>query len=334
METKKPIALLTAYSAISAAIIAAFVVIGFMVQVRLTQLLGIDLPDAPTDYLAAAGDFLLSLVVRSFSALLFRDFTLTRTHLVILVAASLAIVLGLIIRRAALDSAWRTHAARLSYVLIIIGGSALLLLTMSLLRLRNVLQPANDTHLVQRLQKVDTPDVSAAQRLVIAAYKHASSTLQDPVATASFNPSSGNTAEYRQNAYAATIMVAALLIAALSAPPKDAAPAFRRLALIAAWMAVLLSLPLAYATLGRNFTYPVVRVTSTGPPAISYCGYLLATDASSVTIYDRPSGFRLRRIPRDHLLIDQLGTASPFQGCGSVRSDPEGFIPCETQFCP
>src|SRR5689334_13670232 len=172
MEEKRLIRLLTTYSAISAAVIAALFVLGFIVQVRLTQLLGIDLPTAPTDYLAAAGDFLLSLIVRSLSAPLARDVTFTRTHLVILLGAGFALVLGLLLRRT--STKWRTHAARLCYVSIIVGAVALLVFTMSLLRLRNVLQPANAAHMVQRLQQVETSDVSAAQRIIIAAYQHES----------------------------------------------------------------------------------------------------------------------------------------------------------------
>ena len=332
MKEKRFIRLLTTYSAISAAVIAALFVFGFVVQVRLTQLLGIDLPTAPTDYLAVAGDFLLSLIVRCLSAVLARDVTFTTAHLVTLLATGIAIALGLLVRRTA--NRWRTHAARLSYVGIVVGAVALLVLVMSLLRLRNVLQPANAAHMVQRLQQVEAAEVGAAQRIVIAAYQHGSSTLQNPMAKASFNPSSGNTAEYRQNVYAGTLVVAVLLVAALWAPPRDAAPAFRRTAIVLAWTAMLLGLPLAYATLGRTFNYPVVHVTSPGPPPISSCGYLLATDATSVTLYDRLGGFRIRRIPRDHLLIDQRGAASPFDKCGAIPNDPQGFLPCETQFCP
>lgn len=333
MEDQRLVRVLTTYSAISAGILAAVVAIGFVVQVRLTELLGIELPTAPTDYFAAAGDFLLSLLVRLMSAVLLRDCTFTRTHLVILIAAGLAIVLGLIVRRIT-NMTWRTYGTRLCYISVIVGAVALLTLTMSLLRLRNVLQPANTAHMVQRLQQVETLEPSAAQRIVIAAYQHGSSTLQEPLAKASFNPSSGNTAAFRQNVYAGTIVVAALLLAALCAPPRDVALRFRQAASVLAWTAVLVGLPLAYATLGRTFTYPIVRVTSTEAPTVSSCGYLLATDATSITLYDRLGGFRIRRIPREHLLIDQRGAASPFDKCGAIPNDPQGFLPCETQFCP
>lgn len=340
METKKPIALLTTYSAISAGIAAALIVIGFVVQARLAQLLGIDLPSTPADYLTAAGDFVTSLVVRTFA--LFRgDITMTRLHVATLIAASLAALLGIVLRRrpdtAPATSTWRRHLtpARVCFVLLGTAAVMLLIVTMSWLRLRNVLQPANETHAVQRFQQLPPGlvDQHAVQRMIIDAYKE-SWLLHAPAAKACFNPSTGNTAERRQNLYAGTILVTAvLLVALLIAPGKSAGAVLHGVAIGIGWAAVLVSLPLTYATLGRDFTYPVVRITQPGPPPVTYCGYLLAADAASVTIYDRPGGFRLRRIPREHLLIDQLGTASPFQGCGSVRSDPEGFIPCETRFC-
>lgn len=338
METKRPIALLTAYSAISVGIGAALIVIGFVVQARLAQLLGIDLPSTPSDYLTAAGDFATSLLVRTFAV--FRgDITMTRLLLATLLNAGLAALLGMVLGRRSdatrPTSAWRRHLTRLCFVLISSAAVTLLIVTMSWLRLRNVLQPANETHAVQQFQQLPPALVEkdAAQRMIIDAYKE-SWMLHEPATKACFNPSTGNTAERRQNLYAGTIVVTAvLLVALLVAPRKSAGAVLHRVALTIGWAAVLVSLPLTYATLGRDFTYPVVRITQPGPPPVTYCGYLLAADAVSVTIYDRPGGFRLRRIPREHLFVDQLGTASPFQGCGSVRSDPEGFIPCENLFC-
>lgn len=340
MEDRKAIVLLTTYSAISAGIAAALIVIGFVVYVRLAQLLGIDLPSTTTDYINAAGDFLTSLIVRTL-AIARGDFAMTRLHIVTALAAFLAAFLGLLLQRrgepAPQTRTWRRHlmAARLCLVLISISAVALLLLTQSWLRLRNVLQPANDTHGVQKFQHLPmVADSDAVQRMIVDAYKHQSSTLHDPVAKACFNPSTGDTAAHRQNLYAGMIAAAALLLCAVRVAPAGAAGASLRAIVISiAWAAVLVSLPLAYATLGRNFTYPLVQITQPGPQPVTYCGYLLAADAASVTVYDRPGGFRLRHIPREHLLIDELGTASPFQGCGTVPSDPEGFIPCETHFC-
>lgn len=330
MNDNKPLAVLTKYSAISAGLVAALIALGFVVQVRLTQLLGTDLPSAPTDYLAAAGDFLMSFVVRLSGIIFSRDFTMTRLHLITGSSGAIATILGVALGR---DAAvwWRRQVVRLCFVLVGIGAVALLLWTIALVRLHDVLQPANETHTVQRLQRMENVEADTGLRLIVDAYKHPSSTLQDQVAKACFNPATGHTAEHRQNLYAGTILAAILLLIAVRTVPRGTDTALQAALLGIAWFAVVLSLPLTYATLGRNFTFPVVRIT--GSQVATYCGYLLAADAGSITLYDRPAGFRLRRIPREHLLIDQLGTASPFQGCGSVPNDPEGFMPCETLFC-
>ena len=328
MEEKRPIALLTTYSAISAGVAAGLLTIGFVIHVRLTQLLGIDLPNTPADYFAAAGDFFLSLLVRSFG-IFNRDVTMSRQLVVASVLALLALTIGLVLRRSE-PTGWRRRLPHLCFLFM--TGSAIVLLTwtMSLLRLRNVLQPANETHTVHQLQALPVPDPNAVARLVVDAYKHESSSLQDTVGRVCFNPSSGNTAEHRQNLYAGTILTASLLVFAALVTPPGAATWLRTSARWIVWLSILITLPLAYATLGRNFTYPIVRITN---GSVTYCGYLLAADTSSVTLYDRPAGFRLRRVPREHLLIDQVGAASPFQACDSARNDPQGFVPCETLFC-
>lgn len=327
-EDRPAVRLLTTYSAISAGVVAALLATGFVIHARLAQLLGIDLPSAPTDYATVAGDFLTSLVVRVF-AIARGDLTMTSVHVLTLLAALIAIAVGVLLRRDH-PAARRRIMLWLWITFSMTAGIALVALILSSLRMRNVLQPANHTHRIQRLQTLaGSSDTVARQRAIIGAYKHPASTLHDPIAAACFNPASGNTAAHRQNLYTGTILVSALVLLALLMAPKDRS-VVRLIALSIAWGAVLLSLPIAYATFGRDFTYPIARVTQ---GTTTYCGYLLASDTTSITLYDRPGGFRLRRIPREELLIDQLGVASPFQGCGPAPNDPQGFLPCETLFC-
>jgi hypothetical protein len=111
--------------------------------------------------------------------------------------------------------------------------------------------------------------------------------------------------------------------------------------------------PFMYATLGRYFVYPVVRLrlvnehqaspktpeqvldsksasieTFQSPnPTWTHGVYLIAQSDSEVVIYDRLNFFQVKHVPRTQILsISQLFNASPFESCSKVQDE---FIPCE-----
>ena len=111
--------------------------------------------------------------------------------------------------------------------------------------------------------------------------------------------------------------------------------------------------PFMYATLGRYFVYPVVRLrlvnehqastkapqqvlgsksagieTVQSPnPTWTHGVYLIAQSDSEVVIYDRLNFFQVKHVPRTQILsISQLFNASPFESCSKVQDE---FTPCE-----
>jgi hypothetical protein len=111
--------------------------------------------------------------------------------------------------------------------------------------------------------------------------------------------------------------------------------------------------PFMYATLGRYFVYPVVRLklvdehdnntraqeqvsvsksgsveaVRTHKPAWTHGVYLIAQSDSEIVVYDRLNFFQVKHVPRSQISsISQLFNASPFESCSKVQDE---FTPCE-----
>jgi hypothetical protein len=111
--------------------------------------------------------------------------------------------------------------------------------------------------------------------------------------------------------------------------------------------------PFMYATLGRYFVYPVVRLklitqheentktqeqvspykTGSGgtvqplKPAWTHGVYLIAQSDSEIVVYDRLNFFQVKHVPRTQVQsISQLFNASPFESCSKVQDE---LTPCE-----
>ncbi len=113
--------------------------------------------------------------------------------------------------------------------------------------------------------------------------------------------------------------------------------------------------PYMYATLGRTFVYPVVRLKLAGvvspnseSAAISSGGsgsnkssnstvdmwthgvYLLSESDTELVVYDRLNFFQIKHVPKTRVLtMSQLFNASPFELC-----DTQQMTPCETLWIP
>jgi hypothetical protein len=115
--------------------------------------------------------------------------------------------------------------------------------------------------------------------------------------------------------------------------------------------------PFIYATLGRYFVFPVVRLKlasetdkaqpvkkggdATATPAAdkhvtdsfwTHGVYLIAQSDSEVVVYDRLNLFQIKHVPRARILaVSQLFSVSPFESCSKQQDE---FIPCEILWMP
>jgi hypothetical protein len=111
--------------------------------------------------------------------------------------------------------------------------------------------------------------------------------------------------------------------------------------------------PYIYATVGRYFVYPIVRLRlrndaqlpqtarqSPGTPESMVLAstenrwthpvYLVSQSDSEVVVYDRLNFFQIKHVPKNRVLaMSQLFNASPFESC-----DPNEMTPCETLWIP
>lgn len=117
--------------------------------------------------------------------------------------------------------------------------------------------------------------------------------------------------------------------------------------------------PFVYATVGRNLTYPIIRLRLTslsedsGPETKSedssqtqvnatqakanvaaptqnwtHSVYLIVDRDNEVIVFDRLNYFQVKRVPRARILnMSQVFVASPFESCSKDQSI---FTPCET----
>ncbi len=121
--------------------------------------------------------------------------------------------------------------------------------------------------------------------------------------------------------------------------------------------------PFVYATVGRNLTYPIVRLkltplsedsgseTKSEEPSKTQTSatqektnvtataenwthsvYLIVDRDNEVIVFDRLNFFQIKRVPRSRILtISQVFAASPFESCSKDQSI---FTPCETLWMP
>lgn len=113
--------------------------------------------------------------------------------------------------------------------------------------------------------------------------------------------------------------------------------------------------PYIYATLGRSFIYPVVKLRVAhdlhqslvaeipSPSATAEKGssgstsdvwthgvYLVSESDTEVVVYDRLNFFQIKHVPKTRILaMSQLFNASPFESC-----DTQEMTPCETLWIP
>lgn len=331
---------LQTYSAVSAAVVAAMAIIGFVVHFRLGHLLGIDLPVVWQGYLEFGGDCLLSVPVALYESVGSFLGTLRGSNLTELVMLGVAFgAFGVtssyaycVRRRSAkATSAFRRSALAIAFI----ACGLFVLQAIALLRFERVLQPwvLQDAPTIHQLQaQLEAVDMSgeAARAVVLQIFdKQAPSMTKTygEVWKQYFLPAGGVDTELtRRRAYGVRVIALTLLVFALAlcrwtsvASPNSVAVTIGAL--------FLLALPITYGTLGRHFAFPVVSLSINQPPHQTNAMYLLSRNPDELVLYDRAAGFKLRRIPARIVdRVDTLGAASPFSSCGAQG----GLIPCET----
>jgi hypothetical protein len=334
---------LQTYSAVSAAVVAATTIIGFVVHFRLGHLFGIELPVVWQGYLEYDGDCLLSVPVALYDSgrsILNTVRDLAAGEVVLLVVTFAAIVVASVYSPLARRWSGATEALRRStLVVLMVACSAVVLQAVALLRFEHVLQPwvTQDAPAIHEIQmQVATDDIKreAARAVVIQIFRK-----QTPSMTKTYGetwkryflPEIGvDTDAARRRAYDVRMIALALLFAAVVLCRwKNVASSSIAAAVVAA--VLLFALPITYGTIGRNFSFPVVSLMINQPPHRTHAMYLLSRNTEELVVYDRAAGFKLRRVPARAVdRVDTLGAASPFSTCG-VQG---GLVPCETLWMP
>lgn len=330
---------LQTYSAVSAAIVAAMAIIGFIVHFRLGHLFGIELPAVWQSYLEYGGDCLLSVPVALYDSIrsffdLFADSNAAEIALLGVAVAALGMVSAhahCVRRWPKATSAFRRSALAMAFIACI----SFVLQAIALLRFERVLQPwvLQDAPAIHQLQvQLATAGMSreAARAVVVQIFdKQAPSMTKTYGETWKqyFLPRVGvDTEAARRRAYDVRMFALTLLLITLTlcrwksiASPNSVAVAIAAL--------LLFALPITYGTLGRHFAFPIVSLAINQPPHHTNAMYLLSRNPDELVLYDRAAGFKLRRVPARIVdRVDVLGAASPFSSCGAQG----GLIPCET----
>jgi hypothetical protein len=195
-----------------------------------------------------------------------------------------------------------------------------------------------------------------------------------------FNPSTNHgTSSSRNAAYIALLLINVVVMICVvwqlvwlrrsrQTQPNKSRPSSRTMKLEGYWtfpitialsFGVLIQVfifPYIYATLGRSFVYPVVKLRlanephpslevtqkpsppgtaensspSSRPDVWTHGVYLVSESDSEVVVYDRLNFFQIKHVPKTRILeMSQLFNASPFESC-----DAQEMIPCETLWIP
>jgi hypothetical protein len=334
---------LQTYSAVSAAVIAAMTIIGFVVHFRLGHLFGIELPVVWQGYLEYGGDCLLSVPVALYDSgrsilNTVRDVTVGEVALLVVIFAAIvgASVYSWCARR------WPKLAdalRRSSLVVLMIACAAFVLQAVALLRFEHVLQPwvTQDAPAIQEIQmRVGTDDIGreAARAVIIEIFRKQAPSMAKTYGETwkrFFLPGIGvDTEAARRRAYGVRMIALAFLFGAIALCRwKNVASS--NLAAVAIAAVLLFALPITYGTIGRNFSFPVVSLVINQPPHRTHAMYLLSRNTEELVVYDRAAVFKLRRVTARIIdRVDTLGAASPFSTCGAQG----GLVPCETLWMP
>jgi hypothetical protein len=334
---------LQTYSAVSAAVVAAMTIIGFVVHFRLGHLFGIELPVVWQGYLEYGGDCLLSVPVALYDSgrsILNTVREVTIGEGALLFVTFVAIVVSIVYAPCARRWPGGTNALRRSTLAALMAAcAAFVLQAVALLRFEHVLQPwvTQDAPMIHEIQMhVATDDINReAARVVVAEIfrKQASSMTKTYGETWKryFLPKIGvDTETARRRAYGVRMIALALLFTAVVLCRwKNVVSS--NVAAVAVAAVLLFALPITYGTIGRNFVFPVVSLEINQPPHSTHAMYLLSRNMEELVVYDRAAGFKIRRVPARMVdRVDTIGVASPFSTCGTQG----GFVPCETLWAP
>ena len=334
---------LQTYTAVSGAIVAAITIVGFVVHFRLSHLFGVELPVVWQGYLEYGGDCFLSVPVAVYDAWrplsnICRGITLGEGVLLFVAGAALvaAAMYGGCARR------WSRAAIalrRVAAITVSLAACALLTQAVALLRFEHVLQPwvAADARAIHELQmSVATDDVGpqAAGTVVMQIFeKQTPSMIKSYGADWEqyFRPGKRVDSEaarrraYSRRALAFVLVFGAVLLCSVKGVFSSTSASAVAFALL------LFALPITYATVGRNFIFPLVSLNINQPPHRTHALYLLSRTTEELVLYDRAGGFRLRRLPARVVdRVDTLGVASPFSTCVAQG----GGRPCESLWAP
>lgn len=282
------------------------------------------------------------------------------------------------------EGAWRTRASVALSLLTILTLVLLLQLEVNIAKVRDVLQTVDRADIQQMQNQLANPEIQNwdnkklfdwKRKNVARVYSKYVSAHHDTPGfyywNEWFNPTaaSGNS-NRRKAAYLVLLLINLVLFVCVMCQliwlrrsrheqTNESTSSTRRTRLRQYWRSAitialavgiltqLFVFPYMYATLGRSFLYPVVKLRmaaetpdssatpekgSSGSPSNVWTPgvYLISESDTEVVVYDRLNFFQIKHVPRTRILaMSQLFNASPFESC-----DAQEMTPCETLWIP
>lgn len=285
-----------------------------------------------------------------------------------------------------------TRFKRLAFVtlnIVTIGTLAFLLqIEFDIAKVRDVLQTVDAADVQQMQNQLNNPDVQKwsneatldlKKKNIRRIYSKYSAAYRDTPGfrywNEWFNPITGQGSNSRNTTYLALLFINLIVLVSMGCQlvwlrrwqtksqtlsAKTRAPRLKRYWAFAITVTLVLGIvtqlfifPYVYATVGRYFVYPIVRlrlihdakaaqpvgqppstVESVSPPSTesswTHPVYLVYQTDIEIVVYDRLNFFQIKHVPKSRVAeVSQLFSASPFESC-----DPAEMTPCETLWIP
>jgi hypothetical protein len=354
---------LTELSGVGLGVLALLYVCGFLAHTVHYRLLGVDVGAQPLNYLTFAGDFFVSVVISvPQSFWLFNDYKSelmqTKLWLPILLCILSLLCIGLL----KIKTSHRRVLGALFCLLIGFACTTLLGIEFRVFNVQNAFQPFSPVETQSDAQATSQNKVRTTGdqvRTIKESYEEHEKLPEINEWKKWFDPLTANNQQNRTRSYLAFLFLNTLLLITLivSLYFRRLCPYPRVIIFIASagFLLLLLLTPCLYATLGRVYTFPVVRLnletdeqhnlknlsqntsrqddnfpekTDTAIQTFAtHPVFLIAQDEAQILVYDRLNLFQVKRIGRSKARsITQLYISSPFDNCQGA----EGFVPCES----
>jgi hypothetical protein len=364
---KTPVSWLKELSGIGLGAVAVLYVCGYLAHTIYYRLLGVEVGAQPLTYLTFSGDYLVSILISipqlfslfwDYAHNLFEDWLWL--GIVFCFLSLLCIWL--------LKKKWPENGHLKLLVCVSIGlvGLIITLAELKVLRAQNVLQPFSPMEMQSDGQANANESSRPLQERISIVKESYEEHEKLGISTPGFvewkrwfDPLAPNIQQKRNFSYLALLLLNILfLITLITAIWLHGTGLYSRIVVAEALIGLMLPLllfPCIYATLGRVFSFPVIKLElkvgssentdkqtdnkleeekeapkSKEPESkklVTHPVFLIFQDESEIVVYDRLNLFQLKRIPRSKVLrINQLYKSSPFEDC-----QLEGkFAPCET----